>query len=260
LLEEGRPLVIGHRGYAALLPENTLAAFRAAVAAGADLVELDYRHTRDGVAVVLHDSTLDRTTDAIIRWGGKDIPVDSKSADEIQQLEAGRWFDPPIEQLRVPTLAQALETIQRGSVTLIEHKAGAAAACVELLRQQNLINRVIVQSFDWEYLHRFRRLEPAQILGALGPPDSWEGRKLSNGEKELSVEWLDRIEPAGARIVVWNRQVNRKSVQAAHGRGWKVWVYTINDAALAERLIDLGIDGLITDNPAMAWRVLACGK
>ena len=79
LLRIERPLVIAHRGYSALAPENTLPAFKAAVEAGADLVELDYRHSRDAVPIVIHDSTLDRTTDAVARWGGKDLPVRSRA-------------------------------------------------------------------------------------------------------------------------------------------------------------------------------------
>src|SRR5260370_18930132 len=105
------PLVIGHRGFCSLAPENTLSSFRHASAAGADLVELDYRHSRDGVPVVIHDAYLDRTTNARKRWKQRHIKVRAKSAAQIQSLDAGSWFDVKYAGEKVPTLAQALDTI-----------------------------------------------------------------------------------------------------------------------------------------------------
>ena len=79
LLASPRPVVIGHRGYPSIAPENTLASFDRALQAGVDLVELDYHHSADGIPVVIHDGTLDRTTDAIARWSGTDLPVEGRS-------------------------------------------------------------------------------------------------------------------------------------------------------------------------------------
>ena len=127
LVASTRPLVIGHRGYSQIAPENTLPSFKLAMAAGADLVELDYYHTKDGKLIVMHDADLDRTTDATNRWGGKKLKLESKTAAEIQSLDAGKWFDPKYGGTRVPLLAEALDTIHAGgAVTLIERKAGAA--------------------------------------------------------------------------------------------------------------------------------------
>src|SRR5437773_12397298 len=94
LVSSTRPLVIGHRGYCQFAPENTLPSFKLAMAAGADLVELDYYHSKDGQLVVIHDPELDRTTDATNRWHQPHIAVGSKTAAEIQSLDAGSWFDP----------------------------------------------------------------------------------------------------------------------------------------------------------------------
>src|SRR5947207_11440640 len=91
LVSSTRPLVIGHRGYCQFAPENTLPSFRLAMAAGADLVELDYYHSKDGQLVVVHDGTLDRTTDATNRWGKTKIKIESRTAAEIQSLDAGSW-------------------------------------------------------------------------------------------------------------------------------------------------------------------------
>ncbi len=259
LLASPRPLVIAHRGYSAFAPENTLLALARGVSSGADLVELDYHHSKDGEPVVLHDYTLDRTTDAVRRWGGTKIPVAEKSLAELRELETGLWFKPPQPGLRLPTLAEALTVIQSNGVTLIERKAGDAATCVKLIRERQLVNRVVVQAFDWEYLRDYHRLEPAQVLGALGPPGSRNGKTLTDAGKALSAAWLDEIKGIGAHAAVWNRQVDAAAVRAAHERGLKVWVYTINDPALARQLLAAGVDGLITDNPAILWKAMATG-
>ena len=258
LVASKRPLVIGHRGYCQFAPENTLPSFKLAMTAGADLVELDYHHSKDGKLVVIHDSDLDRTTDATNRWRQQRIKVASKTAAEIQSLDAGSWFDAKYAGTKIPLLAEALDTIQQGSVTLIERKHGDPDACIKLLRDKRLINKVVVQSFDWQYLREFHEQEPAQILGALGPPTLLpDGKKPSGQSKDFSAAWFDDLQKTGAKIAVWNDQVSKQSVQLAHERGLKVWVYTINDPALANRLLDMGVDGLITNNTSLIWKTLA---
>lgn len=260
LLHTPRPLVIAHRGYCQIAPENTLPAFRLAKAAGADLIELDYHHTQDGKLVVIHDAMLDRTTDATNRWGGSKIPVAGKTLAGLQSLDAGKWFEAQFTGTRLPSLHEALDVIQDGNVTLIERKAGDAAACVELLHERKLVNQVIVQAFDWEYLADFHKLEPRQILGALGPPSTRAGKKLTDEEKVLSSNWIAEAKKTGASAIVWNRQVTKETVAHAHQQGLKVWIYTINDPAEAERLLALGVDGLITNNPSLIWRTIALRK
>jgi glycerophosphoryl diester phosphodiesterase len=259
LLASARPLVIGHRGYCQFAPENTLPSFKMALAAGADLVELDYYHTKDGHLVVLHDPDLDRTTDARSRWGSKRIKIESKTADEIQTLDAGSWFDPKFKGTKVPLLREALDTIQAGGVTLIERKGGDAAACIKLLKEKNLINKVVVQSFDWAYLKDFNAQEPTQALGALGPPKTLaDGSKPPAARsKEFSAAWLDDLQKCGAKAAVWNNKVSKQAVEIAHQRGLKVWVYTVNDPEAADRLLDMGVDGIITNNTSIIWKTLA---
>jgi glycerophosphoryl diester phosphodiesterase len=243
------PLVIAHRGDSIRSPENTLPAFRLALAARADLVELDYHHSADGVPVVIHDSTLDRTTDATNRWGGRQIALHSRTAAELAELEAGSWFAPAFRGTRIPTLHEALETIQAGGMTLIERKAGNAQTLARLLQEGGWTDRVVVQSFDWAFVRAMRELAPELILGALGPPSVYRGRKLADHEKELSAGFVTEVHETGARCLVWNRQVNREGIQIAHRLGLKVWVYTINDPDEATRLVALGVDGIITDDP-----------
>jgi glycerophosphoryl diester phosphodiesterase len=258
LLASPRPLVIAHRGYCQFAPENTLPSFKLAMAAGADLVELDYHHTKDGKLIVIHDFELDRTTDATNHWGETKIKVETRTAAEIQSVDAGKWFDAKFAGTRIPLLAEALDTIQAGGVTLIERKAGAPADCIKLLREKDLINKLIVQSFDWGYLRAFHELEPEQVLGALGPPGRFpDGRKLSEDDKKLNAKWLDEVQKTGAKVAVWSDKVSREAVQIAHQRGLKVWVYTVNNPALANELLDMGVDGLITNNTSLIWKAIA---
>jgi glycerophosphoryl diester phosphodiesterase len=257
LVNRPRPLVIGHRGYCAFAPENTLASFKLALSAGVDFVELDYHHTQDGVPIVIHDATLDRTTDAVARWGGSNLLVAGKTTAQLRELDAGAWFGPNFAGARLPLLTEALDLIQSNGLTLIERKGGEAATLVQLLRQRDLLNRVLVQSFQWDYLRDFHHQEPRQVLGALGPPAKRGTRTLTDAEKALSPTWIDEARATGARLVVWNQAVGRAAIRYAHRRGLKVWVYTIDDPAIATGLLDLGVDGIITDNPSIIWRALA---
>ena len=259
LLNAKRTLIIGHRGYPQFAPENTIPSWKLAIEAGADMAELDYYHSKDGQLVVMHDGTLDRTTDATNRWGGKKIVVSSKTVAELQSLDAGSWLDKKYAGTKVPTLIEALDFIQgNGGVTLVERKEGDAAACVKLLREKKLVNQVIVQAFDWQYLKAYHELEPQQILGALGPPNVLpDGTPRGDRAKALSAAWLDELVKTGAKAAVWNDQVSKEAVELAHKRGLKVWVYTINDPAAANKLLDMGVDGLITNNTGLMWRTLA---
>ncbi|NLH74904.1 MAG: hypothetical protein GX456_17785 [Verrucomicrobia bacterium] len=263
LVHSARPLVIAHRGYCEFAPENTLPSFDLAIRAGADLVELDYHHSKEGQPIVIHDGTLDRTTDATNRIGRVKIAVGTLTVDELKKFDAGAWFDSKYAGTRLPLLSEALEFIQgRGGVTLIERKGGDPATLVALLREHDWVNRVVVQSFDWRYLREFNKLEPQQILGALGPPSRIANGSEPKRPKPLDETWLDLLAETGAKIVVWSREVSRESVAEAHRRGLKVWVYTIDEPALAEAMLDMGVDGIITNNTSLIWRVLAlrCSK
>lgn len=257
LLNAPRTLVIAHRGFSQIAPENTLPSFKLAKTAGADLVELDYYHSKDGQLVVMHDGTLDRTTDATNRWGGSKIKVDSKTLAELKTLDAGKWFDPQFAGTAVPTLQESLDLIQAGNMTLIERKEGDAATLVKLLQSSNLVNRLIVQAFDWKYLADMHALEPKQVLGALGPPATKDGKKLTSAEKVLTKAWIDQALKSGVRAIGWNNQITKEAVDYAHAKGLKVWVYTINDQAEANRMLDFGVDGIITNNTSLIWRAVA---
>ncbi|MEX0677070.1 MAG: glycerophosphodiester phosphodiesterase family protein [Pirellulales bacterium] len=237
-------LVIAHRGDSNVAPENTLPAFASAVKAGADLVELDYFHSSDGVPVVFHDDCLDRTTNACRLWGGTEIKLHTKKLAELRRLDAGRWFDAKFAGTPIPTLAESLEVIQAGSMTLIERKDGDPATCVALLKQKKLLDQVVVQAFDWEFLAGCRRLAPELVLGALGG-------------KELTGKRLDEIAKTGATVIGWqDKYVDDAVIAAIHGRGWKAWVWTVDDPHRARQLVQAGIDGIITNSPAEIRKVV----
>ncbi len=248
LLEHHRPLVIGHRGYCAIAPENTLPSFQLALNAGAILIELDYQHSKDGVPMVIHDHILDRTTNARKKWKRRRIKVSRTTAAEIQTLDAGTWFDPKFAGAKVPSLTEALDFISgHGGVAVIERKSGDAATLAKLLRDRHLINKVVVISFNWRFLRELHQLEPSQILGALGPPTRLtNGRRPTRIRRGLSVRLSD-LKKTGASIAVWNQRVSKGVVQRARKRGLSVWVYTVNEAKLARRLCQFGVSGIITN-------------
>lgn len=262
IIQLPRPLIVGHRGYAQFAPENTLPSFQLALQAGVDLVELDCRQSRDGHWLVIHDAELDRTTDARRRWEKRRIRVATRTAHEICGLDAGSWFHPQFATARVPRLEEAIEVICEQSIPLLERKSGDAASLARFLRDRNLVNRVIVQSFDWKFLRLLHQQLPEQVLGALGPPGLLaSARKPTRGVfRHLTRSWILQAERSGARIVVWSKWISARVVRLAHQRGLKVWVYTINRPELARRLLRRGVDGIITDNPAMIWKTLALEK
>jgi glycerophosphoryl diester phosphodiesterase len=233
-----RILVIAHRGDSKVAPENTLPAFASAVDAGSDLVELDYLHSADGVPVVFHDKDLDRTTNARALWGGMKIELSTKTLAELRMLDAGAWFDQKFAGTPIPTLGEALDTIQAGSMTLIERKGGDPATCVKLIKRRGLLDRVVVQSFDWDYLEGCRELSDKLVIAALG-------------HQEFTTEKLDDIARTGARVIAWqNKYTTASTIQAIHDRGYRAWVWTVDDPQRVSELVQAKIDGIITNRPA----------
>jgi glycerophosphoryl diester phosphodiesterase len=253
-----RPLIIGHRGYCGIAPENTLPSFQLALDAGAKFIEFDVQQSQDGELMVIHDDTLDRTTDARKRWRKKRIRVADKTAAQIGALDTGSWFDPKFAGARIVPLAEAIQFIHaRGGTAVIERKSGDAETCARALRAGNWIGKVVLLSFDWRFLRRFHQLEPSQRLGALGKPTHLaDGRKPSGLTKRFSVGYLDQIAGTGAELVVWNCEISPAGIAAIHDRGIKVWVYTVNDPKLALWLRDAGVDGIITNRVAEILDVL----
>jgi glycerophosphoryl diester phosphodiesterase len=242
----GRPLVFAHRGGAALAPENTMAAFDQAVALGVDGLELDVHLSRDGVVMVHHDDTLERTTNLRGR-------IDQHLAAELARADAGWHFHPPEYPLRgrgirIPTLVEVLAR-HRGVRIIIELKtarAELARAVVAAIREADAMARVCVGSFEVHGLRVVRATEPAiatsaariEVMWAL--LGTWCRRPLAR-----SVYAGFQVPERSGRTPV----VSPRFVAAAHQAGLGVQVWTVDRAEDALRLISYGVDGLITDRP-----------
>lgn len=258
----GGPLLIGHRGAAGLAPENTMPSFRAAVERWAvDMIELDVRATADGHCVVIHDATVDRTTDG-------SGPVAAMTLEALQSLDAGyRFTDARGERpfrgqgTRVPTLDQVLTEFPDLPFT-VEIKAHAAQApLLEVIRAHDAVDRVLVAGMEHADRTLFRdypgavsaTVKEVQWFYALHRLHlAWLWPKQADVFQVPELHPWDGIEEQGARRIVTPRFVedaNRKAVP--------VHVWTVNDGSAMERLLDWGVDGVITDRPDRAARVLS---
>jgi len=234
----GLTRVAGHRGAKLRAPENTLVGFRAAKRLGAGWVELDAKLTRDGVPVVIHDQTLERTTDGAGR-------VESATLKEISWLDAGRWFAPEFAGEKVPTLADALKVIAaEGMGVNVEIKPcpgrerDTAEASIAVIREvwPATLPVPIISSFQRASLEKAKMVAPELPRGLLletREPDWRETAQRLDCKaihpkwSELTAEWVAEIHKAGFACVTW----------------------TVNDPQAARRLLDWGVDCIITDAP-----------
>ena len=245
-----RPLLVAHRGVSARFPENTLVAFRAAVDEGSRMLELDVGLTADGVPVVLHDETLDRTTDG-------EGSLSFATLDQITPLDAGRWFDPAFAGEPVPTLARVLDELGGRIAINIEIKpeavrsdpaGGIEEQVVALVRARSLEEAVVVSSFEPTAVGRVKRLAP-EIRAAL----------LYHHEMPFDPVALLRLYGADG-LHVNQRHVTAEVVAALHAAGLYVGCYTANSKADLRRLTELGVDAIFTDDPVAARRALGWGS
>ena len=240
------PLIIGHRGASAVAPENTMAAFGEAIAAGADGIEFDVRLTRDGVPVIIHDSTLRRT-------GGLQRRVGELTWSELEQVDAGSWFNQRFATETVPTLKELLTLFESNNLFLhLEMKSDSpsehtplADACCRLINEHSLKERIVVSCFDHAALKVVKSIDSEIKTAALFEPS------LSN----LSVLSNDRvinqaIAVGASALALHHRLARKQLVDKAKLLGWGVAVWTVDDPAWIERARSIGIDALITNNPA----------
>jgi len=233
-----RPLIFAHRGASQLAPENTLTAFRKALELGADGVELDVRLSADGVPVVIHDATVDATTAGSGR-------VSSLAVSELKGLDAGSSFDPVFKDEQIPTLAEVLDNWPAGAVLNIELKGsglverGLEGAVAELLARHGLEENVVVSSFHPLALRRLHKISAPIPIGLLYTHASMLRLRLS---RLLVGAAFDAVHPH-------HTIVDQRHVAHAHARGARVNVWTVDDPIEMHRLIELHVDGLITNRP-----------
>ncbi len=232
------PKLIAHRGAAAYAPENTLVAIEKAAELGANWVEFDVMLTADGEAVIIHDTKLDRTTD------GNGL-VDETSLEEIRQLDAGSWFGPEYQGVQVPTFVEVLQTCA-------EHKLGinveikpspgmevaTARKTIEVLSAHwsSAQKQPLISSGTRQCLQLVQELNPDLKLGFI--MDQWH------------EDWQAVLKKYNCySLNVSHHMLEREQVEFVHKLGYYVFVFTVNDRELAERLYGWGVDGVFSDYP-----------
>jgi glycerophosphoryl diester phosphodiesterase len=263
-LMQATPIVIAHRGASASAPEHTFASYDLAVAQGADYLELDVQRTKDGVLVVIHDATLDRTARGPVEdCAGK---VADKTMAQLRRCDAGSWFKsatpgaarPEFAGIRIPTLAEVVARYGKTSRLYIETKdpesyPGLEAELVSILKENGISAGargspgVFIQSFSKASLERVRALDPSlpliQLLGATTAED------LLTRVKD-AASYATGIGPS-------KDGVTATLVQAAHAGCLLVHPYTVDDASEMEALLAMGVDGMFTDNPELLRQVIS---
>lgn len=241
-----RTLNIAHRGASALAPGNTLAAFAKAAELNADGIEFDVQLSADNVPVVIHDFTVDRTTDGSGR-------VADLTLAQLKRLDAGAPFDLSFSGQRIPTLTEVLETLGGQLLLNIELKSagvrdnGLERAVTDQVTRHGLEDSVILSSFSPFSLRQAKRLAPRIPVGLLYAP----GMSLP-----LRRAWLAALFPHEARHP-HHTMVNAGFMTWARQRGYKVNTWTVDDVDEMHRLVTLGVDGIITNNPDILRDVLS---
>jgi glycerophosphoryl diester phosphodiesterase len=242
-LRPGAPLqIVAHRGSSAAAPENTLAAFRRAIADGADAIELDVRLTADGEVVVIHDATLGRTTD------GRGA-VSASPLAALRRLDAGAWHAARHARERIPTLREVFRAIPPSIGINIELKAGrarrTAVALVErtcrIIEESSRGASVLVTSFHHPLIVHLKRRHPDIPAGLLLHP-----------LRPSALSWVRTARSCGAEyIVAGNRSLTKRLTRRAHDEGLRVAVYTIDTEVHLARAGRYGVDAVITNVPAL---------
>jgi glycerophosphoryl diester phosphodiesterase len=235
-------LTVAHRGASGCAPENTIAAFHKAVEIKADFFELDVRMSKDGELVLIHDTSVDRTTDG----SGE---VGDMTFEELRGLDAGSWFSPEYAGEQIPTLGEALDHFGGKIGILIEIKAPSLYPGIEQKVADELIKRnmhllsngkVIIQSFDHTSLQLFHAILPKVPIGVL----TFQAQELTDAKLQEFATYADYVNP---RLNLVTKQV----VDQIHAHDMEITVWTVRNASLVDTLIQMGVDGIITDYPDM---------
>jgi glycerophosphoryl diester phosphodiesterase len=225
-----RPFIWAHRGASRIAPENTMAAFATAVELGVDGLELDIHLSRDGIPVVIHDESLERTTD------GQGLVADA-SLEQLQQLDAGGWFSPQFIGESLPTLAEVLSEFSAKLRLNLELKEFSAGVEVLSLLRQHSAAEVVISSFDYDLLKGLRSLDEALPLAVLFDDGNW--RQAVRLADEISA---CAFHPAGNLVC-------RRMVAACRNLALPVSVWTVDQEAQARSLVRMGVSGLFTNDP-----------
>jgi glycerophosphoryl diester phosphodiesterase len=235
-------LTIAHRGASAVYPENTLRAFIAAADLGSDMCEFDVRMTRDREVVVIHDATVNRTTNGRGR-------VAAMNSEAIKRLDAGVRFGAEFRDEPIPTLAEVAAALggqcgRRCGMDVELKERGLETRVCDILREREVIDDAIVSSFDWDQLKIVRKAEPRLRLALLGEKAPAALLRAAVAMEAFAI--APRFNIADAALCA-----------EAHHRGLVVYVWTVDDAPTMRRLIAAGVDGIMTNNPKRLHEVAA---
>ena len=256
VFQSPRPLVFAHRGGARLAPENTIAAFDNGLALGADGLELDVQLSSDGIPVVIHDHTLERTTD---RTG----PVSALTADDLGRVDAGHRFErdgvPAFrgQGIGVPRLDAVLARYATTRI-IIEMKGGQpelARAVARDIRRAGAVDRVCVGSFYQRSIATLRAEAPEIVTSASQPEARWTLHR-----SWVRWPWIGPRPYVAFQVPEFAgrmRVVSPAFVRQVHREGQVLQVWVVNDEADIIRLLDWGVDGVISDRPDVAVRATA---
>jgi glycerophosphoryl diester phosphodiesterase len=243
-LGDERPVVVAHRGFSHVAPENTLIAYQKAVDAGAALAECDVHLSSDGTLVLMHDTSLERTT-------GLKRDVGDLSLTQLRELEASRWFCGEIVDQKIPTLEEAMDLVRGHLRFIIELKGkNTAAPVVAFLNEKEIrAEEVIIFSFQRKEVAEAVRLNP-DLYAAYLIHEAPE-------EPEKRAEELDfALNSDCSGVGLKHTRLDADFMAMARSRGLDVFVYTMNEEAEIRAMIELGVDGVITDRPDLAQKIL----
>ncbi len=230
--------IVAHRGAAGKAPENTLTSVRQAIRDGADWVEIDVQESADNHVVVIHDSDF-------MKLAGVDLKVWDGSLAQIGDIDVGSWFSPAFAAERVPTLREVLEAVRGKSRVVIELKyygydKDLERRVVQTVEEADMVSAVAVMSLEYRAIQKIRALRPDWTIGLLSA---------------AAVGDLTRLD---ADFLAVNMGMATPGfVRKARAAGKQVFVWTVNDPVSMSRAMSIGVDGIITDEPAMARQVVA---
>jgi glycerophosphoryl diester phosphodiesterase len=237
LVLEDHSNIIAHRGASADAPENTLAAMELAIQQGADWVEIDVQETRDGEVVVLHDADLKKI-------GNSNFKVSESSLEELQSVDIGSWMDASFSDQRIPTLEQLLAFCKGRVKVFIElkyygHEQHLEERVAKIVENAGMKDQVAVMSLSYAGIRKMKSIRPEWPVGLLS---------------SIAIGDITRLEVDFFAI---NAQFAKRSfVKRVHRKNQKVLVWTVNDPVTMSAMMSRGVDGIITDKPGLAAKVM----
>ncbi len=242
--ETAEPLIYAHRGASAYAPENTLAAFRLALEQGADGIELDAKLSADGEVVVIHDQTVDRTTQGKGR-------VNQLALSELKKLVAGSWKGDAFNGEKIPTLAEVFASVGgklKINVELTNYSSpqdGLPEKALALVQEYHLEDSILFSSFLLSNLAAVRRVWPEAPVGILADPGLKGLRNRSKLSREISPDYMHP----------YFLDVSRRLVEREKAAGRLLNVWTVNSLIVMRKLIRFGVAGIITDDPLLGLKI-----